>query len=109
MRALDRANQVRLARAALKKRIADGTVTVGEVLEAAPAEAMSMTVADLLMSQHRWGHTRCRRFLNAIPMSETKTLATLTDRQRDQLVARLAGRPTVDPFAPRYAGELALV
>ncbi len=109
MRALDRANQVRLARAELKRQIADGTVTVVDVLEDTPWEAASMTVADLLMSQHRWGRQRCRRFLGAIPMNETKTVATLTERQREQLVARLLGRPTLDPFAPRYAGALALV
>jgi hypothetical protein len=108
MRALNRANEVRLARAELKKKIADGTLTVAAVLEDQPWEAARMTVADLLMSQHRWGHTRCRRFLAALPMSETKTVVTLTDRQREQLIARLAGRPTVDPFAPRYAAPFAL-
>ena len=34
-----------------------------------------MAVADLLMSQRRWGQTRCRRFLAQIPMSEKKTSA----------------------------------
>ena len=109
MRALDRANRVRLARAELKRNIADGTVTVADVLEDTPWEAASMTIGDLLMSQHRWGHQRCRRFLNAFPMNETKTVATLTDRQREHLVARLHGRPTIDPFAPRHTGALALI
>ena len=39
------------------------------------------------MSQHRWGRTRCRRFLAAIPMSETKTIGTMTERQRRALAA----------------------
>ena len=48
-----------------------------------------MAVADLLMSQHRWGQTRCRRFLTQIPMSEKKTIGSLTERQRRTLAAML--------------------
>ncbi len=99
MRALDRANRVRLARAELKRQIAEGDRTAADVLQEQPWEAASMTIADLLMSQHRWGRTRCRRFLAQVPMAETKTVASMTDRQREQLVARLTGRPVVDPFA----------
>jgi hypothetical protein len=44
-----------------------------------------MTVADLLMSQRRWGHTRCRNFLAGVPMSETKTVGSMTQRQRHAL------------------------
>jgi hypothetical protein len=50
-----------------------------------------MAIADLLLSQHRWGRTRCRRFLASIPMSETKTVGSMTDRQRRALSARLRG------------------
>ena len=75
MRALERANQVRLARAELKRRIALGEVDVAEVILECPWEADSMAVADLLVSQRRWGQTRCRRFLAQVPMSESKTVA----------------------------------
>jgi hypothetical protein len=50
-----------------------------------------MAIADLLLSQHRWGRTRCRRFLASIPMSETKTVGSMTERQRRALSARLRG------------------
>jgi hypothetical protein len=50
-----------------------------------------MAIADLLLSQHRWGRTRCRRFLASIPMSETKTVGSMTDRQRRALAAQLGG------------------
>src|SRR5689334_14529137 len=63
MRALARANQVRLARAELKRKVASEEVGVADVILACPWEAHSMAVADLLMSQRRWGQTRCRRFL----------------------------------------------
>jgi hypothetical protein len=48
-----------------------------------------MAVMDLLMSQHRWGRTRCRKFLAAVPIPETKALGALTDRQRRALAAML--------------------
>lgn len=91
MRALAQANRVRLARAELKRQVTDGEVTVEEVVLSCAWEASSMTIADLLMSQHRWGRTRCRRFLASIPMSETKTIGSMTDRQRRALAARLRG------------------
>ena len=95
MRALERANKVRLARADLKRRVASGATTVAEVVLDCPWEAESMTVADLLMSQRRWGQSRCRKFLAQVPMSETKTVGSMTERQRRTLAALLtAVRPT---------------
>ena len=90
MRALERANQVRLARAELKRRIAGGEIGVAEVILDCPWEADSMAVADLLMSQRRWGQTRCRKFLAQIPMSEQKTVGSMTERQRHTLAAMLS-------------------
>ncbi|MFZ2052210.1 MAG: hypothetical protein WAU69_14920 [Solirubrobacteraceae bacterium] len=89
LRALQRANEVRLARAELKRRIADGEMDIAEVILDCPPEAQSMAVSDLLMSQRRWGQTRCRRFLAQIPMSEKKTLGSMTERQRRALVKML--------------------
>ena len=91
MLALERANKVRLARAELKRKIATGELDVVEVLLDCPWEAESMAVADLLMSQRRWGQTRCRRFLSQLQMSEKKTIGSMTDRQRQTLVAMLHG------------------
>jgi hypothetical protein len=90
MRALERANKVRLARAELKRRVASGEVDVAEVILDCPWEADSMAVADLLMSQRRWGQTRCRKFLAQVPMSEKKTVGSMTERQRNTLAAMLA-------------------
>ena len=93
MRALAQANRVRLARAELKRQVAEAETSVADVVLSCPWEAESMTISDLLMSQHRWGRTRCRRFLASIPMSETKTVGTMTDRQRHALAGILAGDP----------------
>ena len=89
LRALHRANEVRLARAELKRRIAEGEISAGDVILESPWEASSMSVADLLMSQRRWGHQRCRKLLAQIPVSETKTVGSLTDRQRGALAELL--------------------
>lgn len=102
MRALQQANRVRLARAELKRQVTDGETSVADVVLGCPWESESMAIADLLMSQHRWGRTRCRRFLASIPMSETKTVGSMTERQRRALAARLRGDIAdlnVDPFA----------
>jgi hypothetical protein len=99
MRALGRANQVRLARAELKRGVAEGTVDVAEVILDCPWEADGMAVADLLNSQRRWGHTRVRRFLSSLPMSETKTIGSMTERQRVELARRLADSCSRRPAA----------
>src|SRR2546422_11615827 len=89
MLALERANRVRLARAALKRKVAAGHADAAEVVLTCPWETESMSVSELLMSQRRWGRTRCRKFLFSIGLSETKTLGTLTERQRITLAALL--------------------
>jgi hypothetical protein len=90
MRALMQANRVRLARAELKQRVCDGGMSAAEVVRTCPWEAESMEIAELLMSQHRWGRQRCRRFLASIPISETKTVGSMTERQRAALASRLS-------------------
>jgi hypothetical protein len=97
MRALQRANEVRLARAELKRNVAHGRVHVADVVLHPPWEAASMTIADLLMSQRRWGVTRCRKLLQVIPMSENKTVGSMTDRQRRALAALLRPGTITEP------------
>ncbi|MCU0312594.1 MAG: hypothetical protein MUC84_00850 [Solirubrobacteraceae bacterium] len=97
LRALERANAVRLARAELKRRVAAGELTVAQVVLECPWEADSMTIADLLCSQRRWGSTRCRRFLQAIPLTESKTIGSMTDRQRRAVADLMAACAPVRP------------
>jgi hypothetical protein len=90
MRALARANEVRLARAELKRGVAFGRIDVAEVIVDCPWEAQSMAVAELLLSQRRWGQIRCRKLLSRLPVSEQKTVGSMTDRQRHVLAAMLS-------------------
>ena len=92
MRALERANLVRLARAELKREIARGDRDPSQVVEECPWETESMTIAELLTSQRRWGRTRARKFLMPLSLNENKQLGTLTSRQRRLLATELASR-----------------
>lgn len=92
MRALERANLVRLARAELKRAIARGEADASEVIRDCPWETESMTIAELLTSQRRWGRTRARKFLLPLSLNENKQLGTLTSRQRRLLSTELASR-----------------
>ena len=89
MQALARANRVRLARAALKREIAAGRRTATEVVRECPWEAESMTIAELLASQRRWGKARSRKLIVSAGLTETKRLGTLTERQRRLLAGAL--------------------
>ena len=87
--ALKKANDVRLARAALKRRIAGGDVSAAEVILVLPDEAKSWPVCELLRSQRRWGNQRCVKFLKRNEIPERKQVGTLTVRQRELLAAQL--------------------
>ncbi|MGN6255581.1 MAG: hypothetical protein ACTHO8_11470 [Solirubrobacterales bacterium] len=89
---MERANMVRLARAELKRAIARGDKDAAEVVRDCPWETESMTIAELLTSQRRWGRTRARKFLMPLALNENKQLGTLTARQRRMLATELASR-----------------
>jgi hypothetical protein len=92
MQALEQANRVRQARAVLKRRVAAGELDVVEVVLTSPWMTDSMSLDELLTSQKRWGRTRCRKFVGSIGLTETKTLGSLTERQRGMLAALLTAR-----------------
>lgn len=89
LRALERANEVRLARADLKRRIAEKQISAAEIILRCPGEANSWAVSELLLSQRRWGRSRCRKFLGRNHISEVKTIGALTERQRWMLAKQL--------------------
>jgi hypothetical protein len=102
LRALARANRVRLARAELKRQIAAEEISASQVILDCPWEAASMSISDLLMCQRRWGRARCRRLLVSLGVPENKQIGTLTQRQRGALAAVLSanGRTGADALAP---------
>ena len=85
--ALERANHVRLARAVLKRRLRAGEVVAAEAILRGSRDTDTMTVTELLLSQRGWGPRRAAKML-----SESKTLGSLTERQRLTLAAVLSSR-----------------
>jgi hypothetical protein len=92
MQALARANEVRLARAALKRDVGAGRRIVTDVILHCPWEAESMGLSELLCSQRRWGRARSRKLLASAGLKETKRLGSLTERQRGVLVGALEAK-----------------
>lgn len=92
LEALARANSVRVARAALKRSINAGSKSAADVLEECPAEAASMTIAELLCSQRGWGNKRTSTLLRRLAVSETRELSRLSARQRRELALLLSAR-----------------
>jgi hypothetical protein len=89
LQALERANQVRLARADLKRRVREGAVAATDVVLTSPWQTRTMSVGELLMSQRGWGRVRTRRLLVALSVPENKQIATLSERQRLAIAAVL--------------------
>jgi hypothetical protein len=100
MRALELANRVRLARAQLKRRVANSELSAAEVIVSRSWETETMPISDLLQSQRRWGETRCRKFLSGIHISENKQIGSLTERQRQTLAVLLNARTGSSATAP---------
>ena len=96
LRALEHANAIRLARAELKRRIAEGQLSAAEVILECPDAAQRWTISDLLLSQRRWGSTRCRKFLERNGVSEIKPIGALTERQRHLLAEQLNGCAAIE-------------
>ncbi|MBS1861896.1 MAG: hypothetical protein JSS68_09305 [Actinobacteria bacterium] len=105
LRALERANTVRLARARLKRGVAHGEIDAAAIVGSCPPEVATMTVADLLGSQRRWGRTRTRKFLTPLRIAETRQLGALTERQRRLLALELAKRRAGGVPTERHAAR----
>lgn len=95
MRALDEANRIRLARAALKRRLAEQPTRgaacemCAELVADPPEVITSMTVIDLLTACRRMGVRAVEKVLGAAHVGERKPVGELTPAQRQRLIAAL--------------------
>jgi hypothetical protein len=92
VRALARANQVRSARALVKRRIASGNLTAAEVILSHRWEIERMPITEILISQRQWGRGRCHQFLLGLKMGENKQIGSMTERQRTAVAALLTSQ-----------------
>jgi hypothetical protein len=97
VRTLERANQVRRARALVKRRIASGQLTAAEVVLSHRWEIESMPVAEVLLSQRQWGRKRCDEFLLAVTIRDDRSIGSMTARQRIAVAAMLTANTHAAP------------
>jgi hypothetical protein len=90
LRALVEANAARADRARLKRQLATGTVNIVGVLTHPPAFTRTQKVHQLLVALPRIGPVKANRILLRCRIPETKTVAALTERQRDALIEHFA-------------------
>lgn len=88
MIALNRANEVRVARARLKEGISGGTYQIKDVLFSPPPYCRNMAIGELISSQRQWGSGRTEKFLEDVGISWNWRLGELSERQR-RLLARM--------------------
>jgi hypothetical protein len=92
VRALERANHVRSARAKVKRRIASGDLTAAEVILSHRWEIDTMPITEILSSQRQWGSGRSHQFLLGATMRENKQIGSMTERQRIAMAALLTAQ-----------------
>lgn len=83
--ALRRANEIRTKRMTLKRDIAAGRVQVRDLLLQPPTYIETMKVWDLLLAMPKIGRVRVNKALARCRISPSKTVAGLSDRQRDEI------------------------
>lgn len=93
-RALDRANEVRVYRADLKRRIAAGETPLSDAL--ADEMCATMRVVDLLLVVPKVGRVKADRVLRRAHISPSKRVRGLTDRQTRDMAVELGRFPAVD-------------
>jgi hypothetical protein len=86
VRALEQANEVRTARAALKKELAAGKIELVQILTDPPPCVRTARVRDLLLVLPKIGTVWAARILAHCGIAHSKTLAGLTERQRGELI-----------------------
>ncbi len=89
MDALQRANEIRSARAQLKRELKAGRVLIHGVLLDPPEYLQNAKVSELLLSVPKYGRVKVNRLLTQCRISPSKTLGGLSERQRHELVANL--------------------
>lgn len=92
LRALRQANEIRLARAELKRQIRKGIADVVDVFRDPPDFVASARVSEIIEAMDRWGPRRTTKFLGEQAINYNRTLGTLTERQRIALADAMRER-----------------
>jgi len=82
---------VRRQRAQLKRDLSAGGCAIVELLTDPPAFVQTAKVADLLLALPKYGPVKVNKLLTRCRIAPAKTFGGLSQRQRDELAALLAG------------------
>jgi hypothetical protein len=88
LRALRLANEIRSARAQLKKDLASGKIELAQILAQPPKCVRTARVRDVLLALPKIGSVKAGRILAGSGVAHSKTLCGLTERQRTELLNR---------------------
>jgi hypothetical protein len=89
MDALRRANDIRTARAKLKKDLKASRSSIHKILLDPPEYVLTAKVFDMLLAVPKYGRVKTNRILNQCRISPSKTIGGLSDRQRTELISLL--------------------
>ena len=89
MDALARANEVRSARAQLKRDLKAGRSSIHSLLLHPPEYLETAKVFDMLLAVPKYGRVKVNKMLLACRISPSKTIGGLSERQRAELVSLL--------------------
>ena len=90
MRALRRANEIRSARARLKRDLKGGKVKVEKLLLDPPEYVLSAKAFDMILAVPKYGRVKANKILTQCRISPSKTIGGLSERQRAELVSPAA-------------------
>jgi hypothetical protein len=88
LRALRLANEIRSARAQLKKDLASGKIELAQILAQPPECLRTARVRDVLLALPKIGSVKAGRILADCGTAHSKTLGGLTGRQHTELLSR---------------------
>jgi hypothetical protein len=89
MDALARANEVRSARAQLKRDLKAGRSSIQSLLLHPPEYLETAKVFDMLLAVPKYGRVKVNKMLLTCRISPSKTIGGLSERQRAELVSLL--------------------
>ena len=89
MEALKRANDIRSARAQLKRDLKAGKAKVESLLLDPPDYVMSAKAFDMILAVPKYGRVKANKILTQCRISPSKTIGGLSQRQRTELVSML--------------------
>ena len=91
-RALQQANEVRSARASLKKELKGGKVQIQDLLMNPPPYLLTAKVIDILLAVPKVGRVKANKALKSCRVSPSKTFGGLSERQRKEMVTHMSSR-----------------